>query len=183
MALNDADKRRLRDLTHRQDTLKERLKTARKLESLFQLSFALDPKIVQNIGEAEPPWGVPRTVSAARFPKLCPARCLGQLSQSQQQCNRGKQLARAVRWAICRWRFFRGGRFLPTGRTPLPGICDFRVRRPGGLLAGTEKFRLPGKKVQSAAQFPGRNLNRSSRAFANERPDRALLQKPLRVIL
>ena len=52
-ALTDAEKRDLRDLAHRQDVLKERTEELHeKLESLFQLFPQLDPKIVQNIGEA-----------------------------------------------------------------------------------------------------------------------------------
>ena len=52
-ALTDADKRDVRDLAHRQDVLKERTEELHeKLESLFQLFPQLDPKIVQNIGEA-----------------------------------------------------------------------------------------------------------------------------------
>ena len=44
-ALNDTDKRALRDLAHRQDVLKERTEDLHeKLESLFQLFPQLDPK-------------------------------------------------------------------------------------------------------------------------------------------
>ena len=45
LALNDSDKGELRDLTHRQDSLKERTQALHeKLESLFQLFPSLDPE-------------------------------------------------------------------------------------------------------------------------------------------
>jgi len=159
MALNDADKRDLRDLTHRQDTLRDRTKELHeKLESLFQLFPSLDPKIVQNIGEAGTSMGnakdrLGQLDSRGAVP---PERdALDRLSQSQQQMQSAmQQLAqRGQLGNMPVARFFRGGRFLPYGSlTPLPGMPQFPEFDVQNGFTGldTEKFRLPGKEDYKA---------------------------------
>jgi hypothetical protein len=159
LALNDADKRELRDLTHRQDALKERTQSLHeKLESLFQLFPSLDPKIVQNIGEA----GTSMSNAKDRLGQLDsrgavpPERdALDRLSQSQQQMQSAmQQLAqRGQLGNMPVARLFRGGRFLPYGMmTPLPGMPQFPQFDVEGGFTGldTEKFRLPGKEDYKA---------------------------------
>src|SRR4030095_5005435 len=52
-ALKDSDKKNLRDLSHRQSTLRERTQELHeKLESLFQLFPSLDRETVQGLGAA-----------------------------------------------------------------------------------------------------------------------------------
>jgi len=158
-ALTDADKRELRDLTHRQTTLRDRTKELHeKLESLFQLFPSLDPQIVQNIGEAGASMGsakdrLGQLDSRGAVP---PERnALDRLSQSQQQMQSAmQQLAqRGQLGNMPVARFFRGGRFLPYGSlTPLPGMPQFPEFDVQGGFTGldTEKFRLPGKEDYKA---------------------------------
>ena len=158
-ALNDSQKREVRDLSHRQDSLKERTQALHeKLESLFQLFPSLDPKIVQNIGEAGASMGnatdrLGRLDSRGAVP---PERdALDRLSQSQQQMQSAMQQM-AQRGQLGNMpvaRFFRGGRFLPYGMmTPLPGMPQFPEFEVEGGFTGldTEKFRLPGKEDYKA---------------------------------
>jgi len=158
-ALTDADKKELRDLTHRQTTLRDRTKELHeKLESLFQLFPSLDPQIVQNIGEAGASMGnakdrLGQLDSRGAVP---PERnALDRLSQSQQQMQSAmQQLAqRGQMGNMPVARFFRGGRFLPYGSlTPLPGLPQFPEFDVQGGFTGldTEKFRLPGKEDYKA---------------------------------
>jgi len=158
-ALTDADKRDLRDLTHRQTTLRDRTKELHeKLESLFQLFPSLDPQIVQNIGEAGGSMGnakdrLGQLDSRGAVP---PERnALDQLSQAQQQMQSAmQQLAqRGQMGNMPVARFFRGGRFLPYGSlTPLPGMPQFPEFDVQGGFTGldTEKFHLPGKEDYKA---------------------------------
>jgi len=158
LALNDSDKRELRDLTHRQDALKERTQSLHeKLESLFQLFPSLDPKIVQNIGAAGTSMGnakdrLGQLDSRGAVP---PERdALDRLSQSQQQMQSAMQQM-AQRGQLGNMpvaRLFRG-RFLPYGMmTPLPGMPQFPQFDVDGGFTGldTEKFRLPGKEDYKA---------------------------------
>jgi soluble cytochrome b562 len=158
-ALTDADKRSLRDLANRQDMLKERTNELHeKLESLFQLFPQLDPKIVQNIGEAGSSMGgaherLGQLDSRGAVP---PERtALDRLSQSQQQMQSAMQQM-AQRGQIGNMpmtRLFRQGRFLPYGSMmPLPGMPqfpDFNIEN-GFSGLDTEKFRLPGKDEYKA---------------------------------
>jgi hypothetical protein len=158
-ALKDSDKRELRDLAHRQDTLKDRTQALHeKLESLFQLFPSLDPKIVQNIGEAGSSMGnakerLGQLDSRGAVP---PERnALERLSQSQQQMQSAMQqmAQRGQLGNMPVTRFFRGGRFLPYGNlTPLPGTPQFPQFDVEGGFTGldTEKFRLPGKEEYKA---------------------------------
>jgi hypothetical protein len=158
-ALTDADKRDLRDLTHRQTTLRDRTKELHeKLESLFQLFPSLDPQIVKNIGEAGGSMGnakdrLGQLDSRGAVP---PERnALDQLSQAQQQMQSAmQQLAqRGQMGNMPVARFFRGGRFLPYGSlTPLPGMPQFPEFDVQGGFTGldTEKFHLPGKEDYKA---------------------------------
>ena len=158
-ALKDSDKKNLRDLSHRQSTLRERTQELHeKLESLFQLFPSLDPKIVQGIGEAGNSMGnakdrLSQLDSRGAVP---PERdALERLSQSQQQMQSAmQQLAqRGQLGNMPITRLFRQGRFLPSGMlVPLPGMPQFPEFDVQGGFTGldTEKFRLPGKEDYKA---------------------------------
>ncbi len=158
-ALTDAEKRELRDLAHRQDVLRDRTQNLHeKLDALFQLFPQLDPKIVQNIGEAGAAMGnahhrLGQLDSRGAVP---PERtALERLSQSQQQMQSAMQQM-AQRGQLGNMpvaRFFRQGRFLPYGSlTPLPGMPQFPEFDIESGFTGldTEKFRLPGKDEYKA---------------------------------
>jgi soluble cytochrome b562 len=158
-ALKDSAKAELRDLTHRQDSLKERTQALHeKLESLFQLFPSLDPNILQNIGEAGTSMGnakerLGQLDSRGAVP---PEReALDRLSQSQQQMQSAmQQLAqRGQLGNMPMARLFRQGRFLPYGSlTPLPGMPKFPQFDIDGGFSGldTDKFHLPGKEDYKA---------------------------------
>ncbi|MGE5816465.1 MAG: DUF4175 family protein, partial [Deltaproteobacteria bacterium] len=158
-ALKEPDKKELRDLSHRQDGLQERTQALHeKLESLFQLFPSLDPKILQNIGEAGASMGnakerLGQLDSRGAVP---PEReALDRLSQSQQQMQSAmQQLAqRGQMGNVPMARFYRGGRFLPYGSlTPLPGMPQFPPFDVQGGFTGldTDKFHLPGKEEYKA---------------------------------
>jgi len=158
-ALSDSDKRELRDLAHRQDVLKERTgELHEKLESLFQLFPQLDPKIVQNIGEAGKSMGsaqnrLGQLDSRGAVPPEQSA--LDRLSQSQQQMQSSMQqmAQRGQLGNMPVTRLFRQGRFLPYGQmTPLPGMPQFPQFDIENGFTGldTEKFHLPGKDEYKA---------------------------------
>ncbi len=158
-ALTDADKRRLRDLAQRQDALKERTNELHeKLESLFQLFPSLDPKIVQNIGEAGNAMGTAkdRLGQLDSTGAVPPERsALERLAQSQQQMQSAMQqmAQRGQLGNMPITRLFRQGRFLPGGMlVPLPGMPQFPEFDVDGGFTGldTEKFRLPGKEDYKA---------------------------------
>jgi hypothetical protein len=158
-ALNDAEKKDLRDLAHRQDGLKERTQALHeKLDSLFQLFPSLDPKILQNIGEAGTSMGnAQQRLGRLDAPGAVPPErdALDRLSQSQQQMQSAmQQLAqRGQLGAMPMARLFRQGRFLPGGMLmPLPGMPQFPQFDVDGGFSGldTEKFRLPGKEDYKA---------------------------------
>ncbi len=158
-ALKDSDRKALRDLSQRQSVLRERTQDLHeKLESLFQLFPSLDPKIVQNIGEAGSSMGnakdrLGQLDSRGAVP---PERdALDRLSQSQQQMQSAMQqmAQRGQLGNMPVTRLFRGGRFLPYGSlTPLPGMPQFPQFDVEGGFTGldTEKFRLPGKEDYKA---------------------------------
>lgn len=158
-ALSDGDKRTLRDLAHRQDVLKERTEELHeKLESLFQLFPQLDPKIVQNIGEAGKFMGgaqnrLGQLDSRGAVPPEQSA--LDRLAQSQQQMQQSMQqmAQRGQLGNMPMTRLYRQGRFLPFGSlTPLPGMPQFPEFNIESGFTGldTEKFRLPGKDEYKA---------------------------------
>src|SRR5262250_1893081 len=158
-ALNDSDKKNLRDLTHRQSALRDRTQELHeKLESLFQLFPSLDPKIVQGIGEAGSSMGNARDRLGQLDSRgaVPPERdALDRLSQSQQQMQSAmQQLAqRGQLGNMPVTRLFRQGRFLPSGMlVPLPGMPQFPEFDVQGGFTGldTEKFRLPGKEDYKA---------------------------------
>jgi len=158
-ALTDADKKRLRDLAQRQDALKERTNELHeKLESLFQLFPSLDPKIVQNIGEAGNAMGTAkdRLGQLDSTGAVPPERsALERLAQSQQQMQSAMQqmAQRGQLGNMPITRLFRQGRFLPGGMlVPLPGMPQFPEFDVDGGFTGldTEKFRLPGKEDYKA---------------------------------
>ncbi|HSE85214.1 MAG TPA: DUF4175 family protein [Candidatus Binatia bacterium] len=158
-ALKDSDKKNLRDLSHRQNTLRERTQELHeKLESLFQLFPSLDPKIIQGIGEAGNSMGNAKDRLSQLDPRgaVPPERdALERLSQSQQQMQSAmQQLAqRGQLGNMPITRLFRQGRFLPSGMlVPLPGMPQFPEFDVQGGFTGldTEKFRLPGKEDYKA---------------------------------
>jgi len=153
-ALSDSDKRSLRELAHRQDVLKERTEELHeKLESLFQLFPQLDPKIVQNIGEAGKEMGSAHNRLGHLDPRgaVPPERgALDRLAQSQQQMQQSMQqmAQRGQLGNMPMARLYRQGRFLPFGSlTPLPGMPQFPEFDIESGFTGldTEKFHLPGK--------------------------------------
>jgi soluble cytochrome b562 len=158
-ALNDSEKKELRGLGQRQEVLQERTRELQeKLESLFQLFPSLDPKIVQNIGEAGTSMGTARD----RLGKLDaqnavpPERdALDRLSQSQQQMQSAMQQL-AQRGQLGNMpvpMVFQRGRFLPSGMlVPLPGVPQFPEFNVEGGVTGLdmERFRLPGKEDYKA---------------------------------
>jgi hypothetical protein len=129
-----------------------------KLESLFQLFPSLDPKIVQNLGEAGTSMGTAKDRLGQLDSRgaVPPERdALDRLSQSQQQMQSAMQqmAQRGQLGNMPVTRFFRGGRFLPYGSlTPLPGTPQFPEFNVEGGFTGldTEKFRLPGKEDYKA---------------------------------
>jgi len=158
-ALTDANKGELRDLASRQDVLKDRTdELHEKLQSLFQLFPQLDPKIIQNIGEAGGAMGnahnrLGQLDSRGAVP---PERtALDRLSQSQQQMQSAMQqmAQRGQLGNMPITRLFRQGRFLPYGAmTPLPGMPQFPQFDIENGFTGldTEKFHLPGKDEYKA---------------------------------
>jgi hypothetical protein len=158
-ALKESDQKQLRDLANRQGALRERTQSLHeKLESLFQLFPSLDPKIVQNIGEAGKSMGnandrLGRLDSQGAVP---PERdALDRLSQSQQQMQSAMQqmAQRGQLGNMPVTRLFRQGRFMPGGMlTPLPGMPQFPEFDVDSGFTGldTEKFRLPGKEEYKA---------------------------------
>jgi soluble cytochrome b562 len=158
-ALRDSDKRGLRDLAQRQDALKERTRELHeKLQSLFQLFPSLDPKIVQNIGEAGTSMGQAKDRLGELDPRgaVPPERnALERLAQSQQQMQSAMQqmAQRGQLGNMPVTRLFRQGRFLPYGMlVPLPGMPQFPEFDVDGGFTGldTERFRLPGKEDYKA---------------------------------
>jgi soluble cytochrome b562 len=158
-ALKESDQKQLRDLANRQGILRERTESLHeKLESLFQLFPSLDPKIVQNIGEA----GKSMNNANDRLGRLDshgavpPERdALDRLSQSQQQMQSAMQqmAQRGQLGNMPMTRLFRQGRFMPGGMlTPLPGMPQFPEFEIDSGFTGldTEKFRLPGKEEYKA---------------------------------
>jgi len=159
IVLKEEEKKRLRDLAHRQGVLKERTEELHeKLESLFQLFPSLDPKIPKNIQEAGKWMGSARGRLGDLDAKgaIPPEReALDRLSQSQQQMqNSLQQLAqRGQLGRMSVARLFRYGRFLPSGRlVPLPGMPEFPQFDVEGGFTGLdlEKFQLPGKEDYKA---------------------------------
>jgi soluble cytochrome b562 len=158
-ALKESDQKQLRDLANRQGVLRERTDSLHeKLESLFQLFPSLDPKIVQNIGEAGKSMNnandrLGRLDSQGAVP---PERdALDRLSQSQQQMQSAMQqmAQRGQLGNMPMTRLFRQGRFMPGGMlTPLPGMPQFPEFEVDSGFTGldTEKFRLPGKEEYKA---------------------------------
>lgn len=158
-ALNDEEKRALRDLAQRQGILKDRTKELHeKLDSLFQLFPSLDPQITKNIEEAGGSMGTAQNRLGGLDGKAAvpPEReALDRLSQSQQQMQSSMQQL-AQRGQLGRMpvaRLFRYGRFLPSGElVPLPGMPQFPEFDVQGGMTGldTEKFQLPGKEDYKA---------------------------------
>lgn len=158
-ALSETDRRALRELARRQDVLRERTdELHEKLESLFQLFPQLDPKIVNNIGEAGRFMGGAQDRLGdldARGAVPPEQSALERLAQSQQQMQQSMQqmAQRGQLGNMPMTRLYRQGRFLPYGSlTPLPGMPQFPEFQVESGFTGldTEKFRLPGKDEYKA---------------------------------
>ena len=140
------------------------------------------------------PWAARRAVSAS---SIRAARCrrsarhwnVWRKSQQQMQQSMQQMAQRGQLGNMPMTRLFRQGRpFMPFGSlTPLPGMPQFpefdyrkRLHRSGH---GKVPLARQGR-IQGAAQFPRRNsrLAQAGRPAADERADRALFQKSLRVI-
>lgn len=158
-ALTDSERKELRGLGNRQGALRERTEALHeKLESLFQLFPSLDPKIVQNIGEAGKSMGnANQRLGELDAPGAVPPErdALERLSQSQQQMQSAMQQM-AQRGQLGNMpvaRLFRQGRFMPGGMLmPLPGMPQFPDFDINSGFTGmdTEKFQLPGKEDYKA---------------------------------
>jgi hypothetical protein len=158
-AMNDGERKTVRDLAQRQSALKERTaELHEKLDSLFQLFPNLDPKILQGIKEA----GNSMSAASDRLGELDspgavpPERsALERLSQSQQQMQSAMQqmAQRGQLGNMPITRLFRQGRFMPGGMLmPLPGMPQFPQFDVEGGVTGLEieRFRLPGKEDYKA---------------------------------
>jgi hypothetical protein len=158
-AMNDSERKTVRELAQRQSALQERTEELHeKLESLFQLFPSLDPKILQGIKEA----GTSMDSAANRLGELDspgavpPERsALERLSQSQQQMQSAMQqmAQRGQLGNMPVTRLFRQGRFMPGGMlVPLPGTPQFPQFDVEGGVTGLEmeRFRLPGKEDYKA---------------------------------
>ena len=193
-ALSDAEKRDVRDLAHRQDVLKERTEELHeKLESLFQLFPQLDPKIVQNIGEAGQSMGsaqnrLGQLDSRGAVPPEQAA--LDRLSQSQQQM----QSVDAANGAARPTRQHADHPPVPPGALSALWLDDAASRHAAVSPIRYRKwFQRPGhrkissagkRRIQSTAQFPRGNprVAQARRTAPDERANRALFQKSFRVI-
>jgi hypothetical protein len=159
LALKDPQKKELRDLSYRQGALGDRTRELHeKLESLFQLFPALDPKIIQDIGAAGNSMGNAKDRLGALDGRgaVPPERdALDRLSQSQQQMQSAMQqmAQRGQLGNMPVTMLFRRGRFLPSGMlVPLPGMPQFPEFNVEGGITGLdmERFRLPGKEDYKA---------------------------------
>ena len=153
MASTDQQKEKLRDLSHREDNLKERTEELhQKLESLFQLFPSLDPKIVRNLKGAGSSMGTAQNrLSALDGAGAVPPerQALDLLSEAQQQAQASmEQLAqRGQLGRMPAPYIFRMGRFSPSGQLiPFPGMAQFPQFDVEGGMTGLdmEKFKLPG---------------------------------------
>ncbi len=154
-ALNEGDKKTVRDLAQRQSALQERTdELHEKLDSLFQLFPNLDPKILQSIKEAGSSMGAASDrLGQLDSPGAVPPErsALERLSQSQQQMQSAMQqmAQRGQLGNMPVTRLFRQGRFMPGGMLmPLPGMPQFPQFDVEGGVTGLEleRFRLPGKE-------------------------------------
>lgn len=153
IASTDEQKDTLRDLSQREDSLRERTEELnQKLESLFQLFPSLDPKIVKNLKGAESSMGTAKNrLGELDGPGAVPPerQALDLLSEAQQQAQASmEQLAQRGQLGRMPAPFiFRMGRFSPSGRLiPLPGMAEFPQFDVEGGVTGLdlEKFKLPG---------------------------------------
>jgi hypothetical protein len=158
-AMNDDEKKTVRDLAQRQSALKERTEELHeKLDSLFQLFPSLDPKILQGIKEAGNSMGsASDRLGQLDSPGAVPPErsALERLSQSQQQMQSSMQqmAQRGQLGNMPVTRLFRQGRFMPGGMLmPLPGMPQFPQFDVEGGVTGLEmeRFRLPGKEDYKA---------------------------------
>lgn len=153
MAHTDQQREKLRDLSHREDSLKDRTEELhQKLESLFQLFPSLDPRIVRNLKGAGGAMGTAQNrLSALDGAGAVPPerQALDLLSEAQQQAQASmEQLAqRGQLGRMPAPYIFRMGRFSPSGQLiPLPGMPQFPQFDIEGGMTGLdmEKFKLPG---------------------------------------
>ena len=158
-AMNEGDKKTVRDLAQRQSALQERTdELHEKLDSLFQLFPNLDAKILQGIKEAGSSMGAASDrLGQLDSPGAVPPErsALERLSQSQQQMQSAMQqmAQRGQLGNMSVTRLFRQGRFMPGGMLmPLPGMPQFPQFDVEGGVTGLEleRFRLPGKEDYKA---------------------------------
>ena len=106
-AMNEGDKKTVRDLAQRQSALQERTdELHEKLDSLFQLFPTLDRKFCRTSKKPAAPWVRPRTASANSIRqapcRLSAARlngCPSRSSKCNRRCNKWRSAASS---AICR---------------------------------------------------------------------------------
>ena len=160
--LTPARKEAVRGLAARQGVLEERTgDLAERLRHLFQLFPSLDPKIVRDIAEARGFMGratdeLGRLAPGAAIPPEQEAvrRLTESSGQMQAAMQRLAQRGRLGRVPLVR--LFRGGRFIPPGRSVPPAgtprFPDFNVDES---LAGldTDKVELPGKDDYKPEKF------------------------------
>lgn len=160
--LTPDQKEAVRGLAVRQGVLEERTgDLAERLRHLFQLFPSLDPKIVRDIAEASGFMGR----ATDELGRLAPGRAIppeqeavrrlaessGQMQAAMQRLAQRGRLGR-----VPLVRLFRGGRFIPPGRSAPPAgtprFPDFNVDES---LAGldTDKVELPGKDDYKPEKF------------------------------
>ncbi len=160
--LTPDQKEAVRGLAARQGVLEERTgDLAERLRHLFQLFPSLDPKIVRDIAEASGFMGR----ATDELGRLAPGRAIppeqeavrrlaessGQMQAAMQRLAQRGRLGR-----VPLVRLFRGGRFIPPGRSAPPAgtprFPDFNVDES---LAGldTDKVELPGKDDYKPEKF------------------------------
>lgn len=160
--LTASQTRELRELSQREGALKEKTQDLhRRLNNLFQLFPSLDPKILQNIGEAGGFMDSARTELAGLSAKQAippEQEAIKRLSDSNQQMQSAmQQLAqRGQLGNVPLVYLFRQGRFMPSGRLiPMPGTPKFPDFDMDEGLTGldTERFKLPGKDDYKPQKF------------------------------
>ena len=160
--LTPPQKGAVRGLATREDVLKKRTTDlVERLRYLFQLFPSLDPKIVNNIAEADQFMGeATHELGSLRPGQAIPPeqQAINRLSESSQQMQQAMQrmAQRGQFGRVPLVQVFRRGRFLPTGQfLPPTGTPQFPDHDIDENLTGldTEKFKLPGKDDYKPEKF------------------------------
>lgn len=160
--LTPPQKGEVRGLATREDVLERRTRDlVERLRYLFQLFPSLDPKIVNNIAEANQFMGeATHELGSLRPGQAIPPEqeAINRLSQSNQQMQQAMQrLAQRGQFGrVPLMQVFRRGRFLPSGQfLPPTGTPQFPDHDIDENLTGldTEKFKLPGKDDYKPEKF------------------------------